>query len=64
MVMENSSQGIIEAAREIAARRRETLSRLRAALECGDTEQVLNIARELCGVNHEQESNRINQSVN
>ena len=64
--MEDSSSlgGLAEAALEIARRRRETLVRLRAALERGDTTEALRLAKELCGVKHEQESDRAYPSLN
>lgn len=64
--MENSSalSRLIEAALEIARRRRETLVRLRAALERGDNVEVWRLAKQLCGVKHEQESDRTRPSVN
>jgi len=46
--------GLCEAALEIATRRAETLARLRVALENGKDAEALRIARELCGVEHEQ----------
>jgi hypothetical protein len=46
--------GLIDAALQIAGKRRETLYRLRTALEnCDDTE-ALKFARELCGLEIDQ----------
>jgi hypothetical protein len=56
--------GALEAALEIAGKRRETLARLRIALEQGNNAQALNIARELCGLDDEQESDRTHPRVN
>jgi hypothetical protein len=47
---------VLNAALEIAGRRRETLEQLRAALEKGDDTQALGVARALCGVVDVQES--------
>lgn len=64
--MENgpSLSRLAEAALEIARRRRETLVRLRAALERGDNVEALRLAKELCGVKHEQESDRTRPRIN
>lgn len=56
--------GVIDAALEIARRRRDTLAQLRAALETGNREQALTLAKELCGLAHEQESHRTDPCVN
>jgi hypothetical protein len=52
--------GVFEAAREIAQQRRQILIQLRAALEQGDQPNINRFARELCGLNNEQTSNRVN----
>ncbi len=56
--------GLVGAALEIARRRRETLARLRAALERGDDAEALRLAKELCGVEHEQKSDRTRPRLN
>lgn len=56
--------GLVEAALEISAKRRETLTRLRAALEHGNDAEALAIARGLCGVGDGKESHRADPSVN
>ena len=56
--------GVLDAALEIARRRRDTLAQLRAALEAGNQEQAITLAKELCGLNHEQESDRTDPRVN
>lgn len=64
--MENDSSlmGVLEAALEIASNRRDTLVRLRAALEQDNIVEVLKLARELCGFNHEQKRHRADTRVN
>jgi hypothetical protein len=57
-------RGVLEAALEIAQRRRDTLAQLRAALEAGDQERAITLAKELCGLAHEQEGNRTNSRIN
>jgi len=59
-----SVNGILDAALEISARRAETLSRMRHALEQGDESEALSLAKELVGIDDEQKSNRIDTSVN
>lgn len=54
---------LVERALEISAKRRETLERLRAALEQSDDIKALQIARELCGVTNEKESDRVDPRV-
>jgi hypothetical protein len=56
--------GVLDAALEIARRRRDTLAQLRAALEAGNQEQAITLAKELCGLTHEQESHRTDPRVN
>jgi hypothetical protein len=62
--MEPNYKGIIDAALEIASRRRDTVSRLREALIRGDEQKALEIARELCGVGNEQKRDRIDSRFN
>ena len=56
--------GVLDAALEIARRRRDTLAQLRAALEAGNQEQAITLATELCGLAHDQESHRTNSRIN
>jgi hypothetical protein len=44
---------VLDAALEIARRRRDTLHRLRDALKTGNVPEVIRLARELCGVDDE-----------
>lgn len=64
MAKDPSLTGVLDAALEIARRRRNTLARLRAALEQGDDTEALKLARELCGIDHEQKSHRTDTRVN
>ncbi len=57
-------RGVLDAALEIASKRRNTLSRLRAALEQGNDVEALKLARELCGIDHEQKRHRTDPRVN
>ena len=59
-----SLSGVLNAALEIADKRRETLARLRAALEKGDDTEALKVARALCGVEDGQKSHRADPRVN
>jgi hypothetical protein len=52
--------GVLDAALEIAARRSETLRRLRTALKAKNITEVLQIAEELCGLSHDEASDRVN----
>jgi uncharacterized protein YpiB (UPF0302 family) len=64
--MQEANRGIIEAAIEISERRRELLSRLKDALERGDETVALALAKQLCGMegNDEQKSDRVNPRIN
>ena len=64
MQKDPSLTGVVEAALEIARKRRDTLARLRAAVESGDNTKVFEIARELWGVENDEESHRISPRVN
>jgi hypothetical protein len=66
MTSQEPNQGIIDAAIEISVKRREALSRLRDALERGDNELALELAKQLCGMesNDEQKNNRIDKGIN
>jgi hypothetical protein len=59
-----SLSGLVDAALEIASRRRDTLARLREALKVGDEPNALKLAAELCGLDDEQQSHRTDKSVN
>jgi hypothetical protein len=50
--------GLIGAAVQIAGKRRETMKRLRTAILNSDTSEVYKYARELCGLENDEESNR------
>ena len=52
--------GVYEAAMKIAEQRREILVQLRAALENNDQANINRFARELCGLNNDQTSDRVN----
>jgi hypothetical protein len=56
--------GVLNAALEIADKRRETLARLRAALEQGDDTEALKVARTLCRVENGEKSHRADPRVN
>jgi hypothetical protein len=64
MSMDPGLTGVIEAALEIARKRRDTLALLRAALDEGRDADALKIARDLCGATDAQESNRTRARVN
>jgi hypothetical protein len=55
--------GLLSAALEISAGRRDTLSRLRAAIMSGRDDEALLLARLLCGVEDEQKGDRADQGV-
>jgi hypothetical protein len=50
MPNEANLKGILEVALQIAAKRREILTQLRAALESGRNQEALALARQLCGL--------------
>ena len=58
-----SSAGVIHAIMEVARQRKAVLERLRAALESGNNDQALELARQLCGIGNE-ESNRTDSRLN
>jgi hypothetical protein len=58
-----SVSGVVEAILEVGRHRQAILLKLRAALECGDTENALNCARQLCGLANE-EGNRTDTRLN
>ena len=55
---------LVERALEISANRRQTLERLRTALEQGTNAEAIQIARELCGLENEQKRHRADPGVN
>ena len=52
--------GILDAALEIAEKRRETIALLRGALKAKNTTEVYRIAREVCGLYDDEKSHRVN----
>jgi hypothetical protein len=50
----SSVQGLVDAALEIARKRKETLTDLRKALEVNDSEGALKLARKLCGLEEQE----------
>ena len=52
----NKNQGLVDAALEIAEQRTQTLRQLRHALERGDNDLALSLARKVCRLN--EKSNR------
>lgn len=55
---------LIDAALEISRKRSETLQKLKGALESGQTEEALRIAKLLCGINNEEKRDRVDTSIN
>lgn len=55
--------GVTDAILEVGRQRKALLDQMRGALQSGDTEQVLRLARNLCGLTYE-ESSRVNQGLN
>lgn len=55
--------GILDVALAIAERRRNVLSRLRAALEAGQDAEALKLARELCGLENLSTSTQFNDET-
>jgi hypothetical protein len=47
--------GLVDIALAIATRRRQTLAQLKAALEAGNDAKALQLAKELCGIDDEQQ---------
>jgi hypothetical protein len=64
MINSESLSGLVDAALEISNRRRAILERMREAFELGKDQEALSLAKELCGVNNEQESNRADSRLN
>jgi hypothetical protein len=55
--------GAVDAILEVGRQRKAVLEELRAALQSGNDLQALDIARQLCGLQH-AESNRTNTRIN
>lgn len=55
--------GLIEAAVAISRKRNQALCRLRTALKNDNMDELKSAARELCGIDHEQESDRADSRV-
>jgi hypothetical protein len=53
-VTDTSTLALVEAILEVGRKRKAILDRLRAALESGDNDRALELARELCGLKDEQ----------
>lgn len=49
-------KGLVDVAIEIADARRQTLQRMRTALERGDNTEALKFARELCGLKQDEQA--------
>jgi hypothetical protein len=64
MSSSESMNGLIDAALEVSERRRAILERMRKAFEIGNDQEALSLAKELCGVNNEQKSNRTYPGLN
>ncbi len=60
----NENSAVFEAALEVARRRKNTLAELRTALENHDDREALKLARRLCGLHDEQESNSTPSRIN
>jgi hypothetical protein len=58
-----SFNGIVDAILEVSRQRNSLLSQIRIALECGQNDQALALARQLCGLSHE-ESHRTHSRIN
>jgi hypothetical protein len=50
--------GLVDVALQIAGKRRETLEHLRTAVLNSDTTEVYKYAREICGLEEDEERNR------
>jgi hypothetical protein len=55
--------GVIDAVLEVGRQRKALLAQLRAALQSGNDSGALELARQLCGIQHE-ESHRTNPRLN
>jgi hypothetical protein len=52
----SNRRGLLDAALEIGRKRHDILQRMRAAVEAGNRSEVFEIARELCGVNQDEQA--------
>lgn len=59
-----SVSGIVDAILEVGRQRNALLIRLRAALQSGDDNHALTLARQLCGLQNNEESGRTNSRLN
>ena len=57
-----SFTGIVDAILEVGRQRNSLLSQMQTALQSGQNERVIEIARQLCGLSHE-ESHRTNTRI-
>ena len=57
-----SLTGIVDAILEVGRQRNSLLSQMQTALQSGQNDQVLALARQLCGLSHE-ESHRTNTRI-
>ena len=55
-----STPGLVDAILEVGRQRKTVLDQLRCALESGDNERALVFARQLCGMETHEKSNRVN----
>jgi hypothetical protein len=60
----SGNSGVVSIALEISERRRDTLRQMKAALEKGEHDKVIEHAKELCGIEDEQTCDRIDTSIN
>jgi hypothetical protein len=60
----SSTPAIVKAIAEVGRQRNELLAKLREALQSGNTLLALDLARELCGLNHAEERHRTNSRIN
>lgn len=51
---DTSTLGIVDAILEVGRERKAVLEMLRAALESGDNDRALELARQLCGLKNEE----------
>lgn len=59
-----SMGAIVDAILAVGLQRNQLLGELRIALESGDNNKVWDLARQLCGLNNHEESNRANSRIN
>jgi hypothetical protein len=58
------AEDLVSTALAIAKKRRDTSERLREALKKGETAEALKLAKQLCGVDDEEESPGTHSSIN